>query len=108
LLPPKRIFLSLKRIVKEFAPIVEKLSVNFWFMALMAVIIPTTAIMPKAMMATVSPVRSLLLRMERNASEKMSRKFMLITKIVTGYWTKGDFETIRKSNNQCHIRNNTN
>lgn len=55
---------------------VEKLSVSFWFMALIAVMIPTSAIIPKAIMDTVIPVRSLLLRTVRNASDKTSFIFM--------------------------------
>src|SRR5262245_4320193 len=55
---------------------VEKLSLNFWFIALIAVMIPTRAMIPKAIMATVRPVRSLLLLTERKASEKISRKFI--------------------------------
>lgn len=58
------------------APMVEKLSVNFWFIACMAVMMPTRAIIPKAMMETVSPVRSLLLRIVRKASEKISRNLI--------------------------------
>ena len=45
-------------------------------MALIAVMIPTRAMMPKAMMATVMPVRNLLLRMVRNERERMSDNFM--------------------------------
>jgi len=45
-------------------------------MALIAVIIPTSAIIPNAIMATVSPVRSLLLRTVRQAREKISRKLI--------------------------------
>ena len=82
LLFPKRIVLSLKRTVKVLAPIVEKLSVNFWFMALMAVIIPISAMMPKAIIATVNPVRNLLLRMVRKASENVSRKFIDVTSLT--------------------------
>jgi hypothetical protein len=55
---------------------VEKLSINFWFMALIAVMIPTRAMIPNAMIATVRPVRSLLLRTVRKAREKMSAVFM--------------------------------
>ncbi|WP_431213736.1 hypothetical protein ACQ86N_02145 [Puia sp. P3] len=53
--------------VNPLAPMAEKLSVNFCFMALIAVLMPTRAMMPKAMMATVMPVRSLLLRTVRKA-----------------------------------------
>ena len=69
--------------VNPFAPIVEKLSVNFWFMALMAVIIPTSAIMPNAIIATVNPVLSLLLRTVRYAKEKMSPVFIAYRKLRT-------------------------
>jgi hypothetical protein len=64
--------------VNAFAPIVEKLSENFWFIAWIAVMIPTRAMMPKAMIATVNPVRNLLPRTVRKANEKTSRKLMLI------------------------------
>jgi hypothetical protein len=55
---------------------VEKLSVNFWFIALMAVMIPISAIMPKAIIATVSIVRNLLLSTVLKASEKISENFI--------------------------------
>jgi hypothetical protein len=55
---------------------VAKFSVRLWFIEAMAVIIPMSAIMPKAMIATVMPVRSLLLRMVRKASDKESFNFM--------------------------------
>jgi hypothetical protein len=58
--------------VKPVAPIVEKLSVNFWFIALIAVIMPINAMIPNAMMATVIPVRSLLPRTVLDANEKTS------------------------------------
>src|SRR5258708_12276618 len=48
--------------VNPLAPIAAKLSVNFCFMASIAVLMPTTAMIPKAMIATVIPVRSLLPR----------------------------------------------
>ena len=45
-------------------------------MEAIAVIIPMSAIIPKAMIATVIPVRSLLLRMVRKASDKESLNLM--------------------------------
>jgi hypothetical protein len=54
------------------APIEEKLSLRLWFIDWIAVMMPINAIMPKAMMATVIPVRSLLLRTVRNAKVKES------------------------------------
>jgi hypothetical protein len=42
----------------------------------MAVIIPTSAMMPKAIMATVMPVRSLLALTVLRASEKTSTNFI--------------------------------
>ena len=58
-----------------------KLSVNFWFIALIAVMMPIKAMIPKAIIATVIPVRSLLLRMVLKASEKTSEIFMQPTKL---------------------------
>jgi hypothetical protein len=55
---------------------VAKFSVRLWFMEAIAVIIPMSAIIPKAMMATVIPVRSLLLRIVRKASDKESFNLM--------------------------------
>jgi len=52
-------------------------------MALMAVIIPTSAIIPNAMIATVSPVRNLLLRTVRYARENMSLVFIAYRKLRT-------------------------
>src|ERR1700741_4045191 len=77
-LPPKRTLDSLKRILNAFAPIEEKLSFKLWFIASMAVMIPINAMIPKAMMATVMPVRSLLLRTVRHASDKESKVVMQI------------------------------
>jgi hypothetical protein len=62
--------------LKPDAPMVEKLSVSFWFMALMAVIIPTNAMMPNAIIATVIPLRSLWLLTVRKEREKISANFM--------------------------------
>jgi hypothetical protein len=62
--------------LNPLAPMVEKLSVSFWFIAFMAVIIPTNAIIPKAIMETVIPVRSLLLRTVRKDRESTSFVFM--------------------------------
>jgi hypothetical protein len=45
-------------------------------MAFMAVMIPTSAIMPNAIIETVIPVRSLLLRTVRNEMDKTSIVFM--------------------------------
>ena len=47
--------------LNALAPIVEKLSRRLWFIASMAVIMPISAIIPKAIIATVIPVLSLLL-----------------------------------------------
>src|ERR1700727_730334 len=58
--------------VKPLAPMAEKLSVNFCFMASIAVLMPTRAIMPKAMIATVIPVRRRLPLIVRKAREKVS------------------------------------
>lgn len=55
---------------------VEKLSVSFWFIASIAVMMPIKAMMPKAIMATVIPLRSLLLRTVRKAKEKTSEVFI--------------------------------
>jgi hypothetical protein len=63
--------------VKPLAPILEKLSVNFWFMASIAVMMPTRAMIPNAMIDTVKPVRSRLPRMVRKASENMSANFII-------------------------------
>jgi hypothetical protein len=59
LLPPNCIFLSLKRMLKALAPIVEKLVVRLLLAALMAVIIRISAKMPSAIMITVMAVRNL-------------------------------------------------
>jgi hypothetical protein len=45
-------------------------------MACMAVTMPTSAVMPKAIMAMVIPLRSVLLRSERKERERMSECFM--------------------------------
>ena len=87
---------------------VEKLSVSFWFMASMAVMIPTRAMMPKAMMATVRPVRSLLLRTVLEARERMSEKFMdadmkVRRKLEAGGWSVGI--ECRISNVECRMSN---
>ena len=58
--------------LKALAPMEEKLSLRLWFIDSIAVIIPIKAIMPKAMMATVMPVRSLLLFTVRKANKKES------------------------------------
>jgi hypothetical protein len=55
---------------------VEKLSLKLLFIASIAVIIPTRAMIPKAIMATVIPVRSLLALTVRRARENTSRNFM--------------------------------
>jgi len=55
---------------------VEKLSENFWLIALIAVLTTTSAVMPNAMIKTVSTVRSILLRTERKASDNISRNFI--------------------------------
>ena len=62
--------------LNELAPMVEKLSDRLWFIEAIAVIIPINAIMPNAMMATVMPVRSLLLFTVRKASESESDNCM--------------------------------
>jgi hypothetical protein len=66
---------SLYRMVYPFAPIEEKLSMNFCCIALIAVLIPTNAIIPNAIIATVRPVRNLLAFTVRNASNMLSREF---------------------------------
>src|SRR5690606_2181733 len=71
-------FCSLNLMVKALAPMLEKLSVNFWFIALMAVIMPISAIIPKAIMATVKAVRRVLPLTVRKASRKVSLNFMLL------------------------------
>ena len=65
-------FISLYRILNAFAPIKEKFSFKLWFMADIAVIIPINAMIPKAIIATVIPVRSLLLFTVRQAKIKES------------------------------------
>jgi hypothetical protein len=55
---------------------VEKLSRKLLFMASIAVMIPTKAIMPKAMMATVIAVLSLLPITVLQANTKLSVNFM--------------------------------
>src|SRR6478752_8513828 len=76
--PPKRALDSLKRILKALAPMDEKLSFRLWFIASIAVMIPISAMIPKAIMATVIPVRNLLLRTVRHASDNESRVVMQI------------------------------
>ena len=58
--------------LKAFAPMEEKLSFKLWFMASIAVMMPINAMMPKAMMATVMPVRNILLRTVLKAIKKES------------------------------------
>jgi len=58
--------------LNEFAPMVEKLSRRLWSIDEIAVIIPINAIMPKAIMVTVMPVRSLLLFTVLKANESES------------------------------------
>jgi hypothetical protein len=55
---------------------VEKLSRRLAFIASIAVMIPTRAMMPKAMIATVIPVRSLCDRTVLIASMMVSKNFM--------------------------------
>jgi hypothetical protein len=62
--------------LKALAPIVEKLSLRLLFMASMAVMIPTRAMIPKAMMATVMPVRRRWDFTVFQARLKVSRNFM--------------------------------
>ena len=74
-LPPPiltREFLYL--ILKALVPIEEKLSFKLWFMASIAVIIPMSAMIPNAIMATVILVRNLLARTVRQASVKESKE----------------------------------
>ena len=68
---------SLKRMLNALAPIVEKLSRKLLFIASIAVIIPTNAMIPKAMIATVMPVRSLFPLTVLQANTKLSSSFML-------------------------------
>ncbi|MEI9810372.1 MAG: hypothetical protein WDO16_22240 [Bacteroidota bacterium] len=63
---------------------VEKLSENFWFIACMAVMMPIRAMIPKAIIETVRPVRNLLLRTVREASEKVSKK-VIDEKLILRY-----------------------
>src|SRR5258708_6218831 len=72
--------------VNPLAPIAEKLSVNFCFMSSIAVLIPTRAMIPKAMMATVMPVRTLLLFTVRKARASVSWIFMVQS--VAGEWSR--------------------
>src|SRR5688572_4374632 len=65
-----------KRMVKPFAPIAEKLSVNFCVIASIAVRIPINEAIPNAMMATVIPVRNRLPLIVLKESDKMSRNFI--------------------------------
>ncbi len=58
------------------APMLEKLSMNFWEMAWIAVLMPINAAIPRAMMATVMLVRRTLDRMVRNASDNVSERFI--------------------------------
>jgi hypothetical protein len=63
LCPPNCTFRSLYRMLKAFAPMVEKLFVRLWLTASTAVMIAIRAIMPNAMITTVMPVRNRLLFM---------------------------------------------
>jgi len=62
--------------VKAFAPNIEKFSLRLWFIAFIAVIMPIKAIIPRAIMVTVMPVRSLLLFTVRYDKERVSEIFM--------------------------------
>lgn len=74
--PPMENLRSLKRMLKALAPMVEKLSLRLLFIASIAVIIPTRAIIPNAMMATVMPVLSLFPLIVLQANIKLSVIFM--------------------------------
>ena len=63
--------------VNPLAPMEEKLSMNFCCMAVSAVLMPTSAMMPKAMIETVKPVRSRLALTVRKDIINVSRKFMI-------------------------------
>jgi hypothetical protein len=64
--------------VKPFAPIDEKLSLNFFCIAVMAVLMHINDMIPNAMMATVSPVRSLFALTVLNASVMLSFRFNIV------------------------------
>jgi hypothetical protein len=55
---------------------VEKLSLKLLFIASMAVMMPTRAIIPKAIIATVIPVRNLFALTVLQARTRLSRSFM--------------------------------
>ena len=74
--PPIRIFLSLYLMLNELAPIVEKLVVRLALAACIEVIIPINAMIPKAIIATVMPVRNLLPEILRQERESVSLKVM--------------------------------
>lgn len=74
--PPIRMFLSLKRRLKELAPMVEKLVVRLLLAALIEVMMRINAKIPRAMMATVIEVRNLLPAMFRQESASVSLKVM--------------------------------
>jgi len=76
--PPNRTLTSLNRMVKPLAPMDEKLSVNFCFMASMAVLMPTSAMIPNAIMDTVIPVRTLLLLTVRYDNDITSVNFITL------------------------------
>src|SRR5580693_4897777 len=63
--------------VNPLAPMAEKLSVNFCFMASMAVLIPTNAMIPNAIIATVRPVRTRFPRIVLYARDNVSESRIL-------------------------------
>src|SRR3954447_13656806 len=68
--------------VKPLAPIVAKLSFRLLFMASIAVIMPMRAIIPKAIIDTVIPVRSLLLTTVLYACKNESFSTMMLQYVL--------------------------
>ena len=74
--PPILKVLSLKRILNELAPRMEKFSYKLWFIASMAVMMPINAMIPNAIIDTVMPVLNLFERTVRQDNMMMSDNFM--------------------------------
>ena len=74
--PPIRMLRSLNLRLKELAPMVEKLVVRLTLAALIAVTIIINAKMPRAIIATVKPVRNLLPEIFRQDKASVSLKVM--------------------------------
>ena len=91
--PPKRTFLSLNRILKALAPIVEKLLVRLLLAALKDVKNHIKAQIPNAIMATVIPVLKRLLLIFRQDN------FMVSFKVIFSIHPKVNYRKLMAGKN---------